>query len=157
MPRFQLTAPRACVFEIGDRRYDVPVGGVVEIPDELTFVIERRGLPLVAAPDAEGPTARVVLEGKPSAALLAQIPAERRGDLLRAWESCATQAERSALVREVLQWLADSAARRVAAEDDEPDEPDAEESPAAPPAASEDDVDAQIAAVKPRGRRRKKD
>lgn len=155
MPRYQLTLDRAQVYEIGDRRYDVPARGVIEIPDELAFVVARRGLPLVAVEDvpADAPKARVVIDGRPPAALLAQLPAERRQDLARRWDDCASQSERSALLRDVQRWLAE---REVQDEDDEdPVEPEHDEAPAAAPAASEEDIDAQIAAVAPRGRRRK--
>lgn len=153
MPRFQLTSDRSQAFEIGDRRYEVPARGVVEIPDELAFVVARRGLPLVAVEDlpADAPMARVVIEGKPPAALLAQLPAERREDLARRWEDCATQGERSALLRDVQRWLTE----RAAQDDEEPVETEDDEEPAAAPAVTEDDIDAQLAAVTPRVRRRK--
>lgn len=153
MPRFVLASDRAQVFEIGDRRYEVPARGLVEIPEAFTYVIARRGLPLVAADDvpATAPSARVVLDGAPPPGLLAQIPAESRAGFLRHWEGCATQIERSALLREIQRWIAERAA------DEAPVEPEADETPATAPAVSEDDVDAQIAAVAPRGRRRAKE
>lgn len=157
MPRFQLTGDRAQVFEIGDRRYEVPVRGVIEIPDELAFVVARRGLPLVVveALPAGAPKARVVIEGKPPASLLAQLPAERREDLTRRWEDCASQGERSALLRDVQRWLTERAAQDE--DDEEPVETEDDETPATAPAVSEDDVDAQLAAFAPRGRRRVKE
>lgn len=153
MPRFQLASDRAQAFEIGDRRYEVPARGVIEIPDELAFVVARRGLPLVAVVEVptDAPKARVVIEGKPPAALLAQLPAERREDLARRWEDCATQGERSALLRDVQRWLTE----RAAQDDEEPVETEDDEEPAAAPAVTEDDIDAQLAAVTPRVRRRK--
>lgn len=156
MPRFQLASDRAQAFEIGDRRYEVPARGVVEIPDELAFVVARRGLPLVAVEDlpTDAPKARAVIEGRPPAALLAQLPAERRADLARQWEDCATQGERSALLRDVQRWLTERAAQD---DEEEPVEPEDDEAPAAAPAVSEDDVDAQLAAVARRGRRRVKE
>ena len=155
MPRYQLTGDRAQVFEIGDRRYEVPARGVIEIPDELAFVVARRGLPLVAVDEVpvDAPKARAVIEGRPPAALLAQLPAERRADLVRHWEDCASQGERSALLRDVQRWLAERDAQGE--DDEEPVEPEDDETPVAAPAASEEDIDAQIAAVAPRGRRRK--
>jgi hypothetical protein len=153
VPRFQLASDRAQAFEIGDRRYEVPARGVIEIPDELAFVVARRGLPLVAVVEVptDAPKARVVIEGKPPAALLAQLPAERREDLARRWEDCATQGERSALLRDVQRWLTE----RAAQDDEEPVETEDDEEPAAAPAVTEDDIDAQLAAVTPRVRRRK--
>lgn len=154
MPRFQLASDRAQAFEIGDRRYEVPARGVIEIPDELAFVVARRGLPLVAVVEvpADAPKARVVIEGKPPTALLAQLPAERREDLARRWEDCATQGERSALLRDVQRWLTERAAQD---DEVEPVEPEDDETPSAAPAVTEDDIDAQLAAVTPRVRRRK--
>ena len=155
MPRFQLASDRAQVFEIGDRRYEVPARGVVEIPDELAFVVARRGLPLVAVEEvpAGAPKARAVIEGRPPAALLAQLPAERREDLARRWEDCTSQGERSALLRDAQRWLAERDAQGE--DDEEPVEPEYDEVPAAAPAASEEDIDAQLAALTPRVRRRK--
>lgn len=168
MPRYQLTLDRAQVYEIGDRRYEVPARGFVEIPDALAFVVARRGLPLVAVDKvpADAPPARVVLEGKPPAPILAQLPEGRREDFVRAWEGCASQGERSALLREVQRWIASQAA--IDEQDDE--EPvaldDEEPAPVAAPSAPDDgaaaeiDIEQQInAAAKAvgRGRRRVKE
>lgn len=47
-------------FVVGDLRYEVQPGGTCDLPDELAYVVARRGMALVPADDAEGqPTARV--------------------------------------------------------------------------------------------------
>ncbi len=40
------TAPHALDFTLRGKRYEVPVGGEVEIPDRLAFAVKGRGLPL---------------------------------------------------------------------------------------------------------------
>jgi len=49
-------------FEIRGRRYRVPVGCEVEIPDEVAYVIASRGIQLAAGPSPEKGAQRVTSE-----------------------------------------------------------------------------------------------
>lgn len=75
MPLFRSIAPDTLRTQIGERLYEVPAGKCVEIPDDLTYVIGRRGLPLEPVAFGAVKAEDVV----PSRPLPAPVPRRVRG------------------------------------------------------------------------------
>lgn len=60
MARFSNPTERPLRFELGAMRYELAPGEACDIPDELAYVVARRGMALVPAPDDAAPVRQPV-------------------------------------------------------------------------------------------------
>jgi len=63
MPHFKNSSTSTITTDIGDERYRLEPGETAEIPARLTYVIARRGLPLVEVPLREVDEKKIVRPG----------------------------------------------------------------------------------------------